>query len=574
MSGSISKIASAVAFPLNKNSNMLYFSVGQEPGQIDLKASYLELEVTLDNLNQGSTGATGQNVVLGHDGLMYNPSALVRTSKLSESNTGKIYQDLVFTNVVSNNLEYWSKGSNNIKADAIYSGAGYVGPDNSVVGVFDNAYKDDNAVIKCPLSCLLPGSLGDADLFPQDNDLEFRYLLEPQYNVFMRAVKAGLYDASGNATSQGYSFQNANIGVTGIQATALGTVGNFTTNQTVVIQGTQNGAPVAFNATITTITADSGGVSAGFLNFATSPIVGNNMTNVKIFSTINNNALPCQYLDTDGNNSTLTFYTATPALKDIYAGTTVQVNYTSFTSAGVATSSTLKTTLSSITGYPNITAVTLNTPLVVPAGGCITNIGIIPLYTNLDNSNWSIVNAHLVLYRRQVPITKEKQMLISNFESVNFSMVGGLNRSLYNLKARSNAYNAYVFTPNSTNLYSFADGIRTYLISVNDKPLTSIYVDTQGPAVHNDNMLRVLANSPYYQPKNLNQNRDKDIATDYQPIMFPAKIFHSIVKGQPNVQNFNEPDNDIRVELVADTANGLTTPQKTVYVFLEKYETV
>jgi hypothetical protein len=99
-------------------------------------------------------------------------------------------------------------------------------------------------------------------------------------------------------------------------------------------------------------------------------------------------------------------------------------------------------------------------------------------------------------------------------------------------------------------------------------------VDIQGPSVHNDNVLRVLANSPFYQPKNLSNNRDKDIYSDLQPVIIPAKIFHSLVKSEPNVQDFNEPDNDIRIELVADTANGLTTPQKTVYAFLEKYETV
>ena len=112
MSGNISKIPAAVAFPLTSTNNILPFVVGNEPGQIDMSASYLELELELDNLQYGSTGASYQNVVLGHDGLYYNPSCLIRSSKLAESNTGKIYQDLVYTNVISNNLEYFSKGSN------------------------------------------------------------------------------------------------------------------------------------------------------------------------------------------------------------------------------------------------------------------------------------------------------------------------------------------------------------------------------------------------------------------------------------------------------------------------------
>jgi hypothetical protein len=145
---------------------------------------------------------------------------------------------------------------------------------------------------------------------------------------------------------------------------------------------------------------------------------------------------------------------------------------------------------------------------------------------------------------------------------------------MYSIKAPQNAYNVYVITPNSTNLFSQADGVRDYLISVDDIPLTTIYVDSSGSAVHKDNMLRVFANSPYYQPKNLDSDRDKEINGQLVPIVFPGKVFHSIIKGDPHVQDMAAPDRNIKVELVADTNNGYTTPSKMVYIFLEKWDEV
>ena len=579
MSGSISKIASAVAFPKNKNDNMLYFNVSNEHGQIDMKASYLELELTLNNLDVGSTGASYENVVLGHDGLYYNPSALFRTSKLSESMSGKVYQDLVFTNIISNNLEYWSKGSNNIKADALYSGAGYIGSDGKVVSVFSNAYPDAAPIVKCPLSCLYPGSIGDADLFPQDADLEFRYLLEPQYNVFMRAVNPSPYvNGVSEVGATGYAFLDIVENAVSVSAGTTGSVEHFSENQYVFISAIQGADHVIIPSKITETTPDVGG-TPGTITFETSPAIGSQISDVSVFPILSTQVLSCEALPAGNAGTELTFINPPPTLHDLYQGTTVLVFYTTVTAGGVSSETYIKTSLKTITGSPQITNIELTNPLPVPAsGGALVNIFIYPLYTNLDSSNWSLNNAHLVLYRRQVPVSKEKQMLISNFESVNTAMVGGLNRFLFNLKMNPNTYNAYVLTPDSINLYSVAGGsatnenLRSYLFSVDDKPLTSIYVDSQSPAVHNDNLVNVLSNSPQYKPQNINQKRDVQLRSQMSPILWPAKVFHSTIKGEPNVQEFNGNDRNLKIELVAD--NGKTTPQKMVYVFLEKYALV
>ena len=85
-------------------------------------------------------------------------------------------------------------------------------------------------------------------------------------------------------------------------------------------------------------------------------------------------------------------------------------------------------------------------------------------------------------------------------------------------------------------------------------------------------MLRTFSNSEFYKPKNLSTYRDQDIESYIKPTLFPAKLYASTVKGESNVQNFNNPDKNVKVELVA--ANGASTPQKMVYMFLEKFDRV
>ena len=62
--------------PINKSVNQLYFTTSDER-PVDMKASYVELEMSLDT-------TTNYNVVLGHDGLMYPPSCLFRSAKLTK----------------------------------------------------------------------------------------------------------------------------------------------------------------------------------------------------------------------------------------------------------------------------------------------------------------------------------------------------------------------------------------------------------------------------------------------------------------------------------------------------------
>lgn len=565
MSGSIKKVQSLVAFPLTKASNQLTFNVGNENGQIDMKSSYLELEMTLDGVTDY------RNVVLGHDGLFYNASALVRDAKLTESRSGKYISDLVYVNMLSNNLEYFSKGCNNVVSDALYDGKGHASVDSQVVSVFNNQYPDQFPVIRCPLSLLYPGSIGDADLYPQQDDLTFRYLLEPQYDVFMRAVKKGAYSSSAKSTvGTLYAFDDINLNATAASASALGTIANFTTGQKVVIEGTLGGVQRSFVRTVGTVTPDAGSTEGNF-TFGTAISTTGALSNVTIaVITPSNGTVMFNDLTADG--AVLTSATPNQASLDIVAGTKVTATYTLISNLGVATFVTVPNLLvASIAGNPSNSTVTLTTPLTIPTGGFITGISLVPLYTNLSNQ-WSLKNAHLILYRRNVPLAPQKNMLVSNFESVNVAMVGGLNRFMYTAKAHNNAYNVYCLTPSQTNLFSTNEGLGEYQISVNNVPLTTIYIDSNGSAVHLDNMMRTLSNSPYYQPKNLSQSRDKEIVSDYKPTIFPGKIFHSLMKGEPHVLPFEEPDRDIKVELVAKT--GETTPQKMVYIFFEKWAEV
>ncbi|KAF2379146.1 hypothetical protein BSN82_17295, partial [Acinetobacter baylyi] len=103
--------------------------------------------------------------------------------------------------------KYWSKGANEVVSDAIYSGAGQKATDGDIYSVFSNEYPDANPTLKVPLSSLLCGSLGESDAFPQGGDLNLRLLLEPQYDLFMRAVPSQKYsEATVTASETSYPF--------------------------------------------------------------------------------------------------------------------------------------------------------------------------------------------------------------------------------------------------------------------------------------------------------------------------------------------------------------------------------
>lgn len=563
MSGKIQKIMSRVAFPLNRYNNQLVHDVYNEAGQIDMKSSYLEMELTLDNVTNY------HNIVLGQDGLYYNPSCLVRSAKLTEGK--RTLADLMYVNMLSNNLEYWSKGRNSVIADALTDGKGHITQTSSeVLSVFNNTYQDTPyAVVRCPLSLLFPGHIGNSDLLSQSEDMQFRYLLEPQYNCFQRVVGTNAYKGQSSTVSNGYAFNGVALNVAVIPATAIGTVANFTAGQQVIVTFTSNSVQQSVSRTVTTVTADAG-ATPGSLTlsavldsaYATTGItikaIGTNTASVKF-----NN------LTTTGSTITLT----TPATNaDLFVNTKVKLEYMTVSASGVVATVDQYVNVSSIaySSGTTISTVTLNNSITVPANGVVFNISLVPLYTNVSDA-WSLKNSHMVVYRKSVPIGPQSKILVSEFESVNTAMVGGLNRFMYTAKAKQNAYNVFVLTPNATNLFSQRDVLKDYLISVNNIPLTSIYVDSTS-AVHNDNMIKTFENSQYYKPSSLRGYKDTEITAEFEPSLFVGKLFHSLMKGDPHVLDFNEQDKDVKVELV--TADGTLTGQKMVYIFFEKWSEV
>jgi hypothetical protein len=570
MSGTIKKIQSLVNFPKSRYDNQIYFHVGKEDSHIDMKASYVELEVEIPSL------ANYRNLVLGQSGMMYNSSALFRDASLKESGTGSTISDLLYVNILSNNLEYYSKGANNVVADALFDGKGHASFDNNVVSVFNNQYEDyPSPVIRCPLSLLYPGSVGQSDLFPQNDDLTFRFLMEPQFSVFMRAVKNDVYQAGGEllAADANGTIQNtipcasvtANTAV--VTPSATGVVANFAQGDRVLVKGLVNNVAFSGARVVASTTADNGN-TPGTITLtmgisSTYDLTGTSIIKLAPFAgTVNAN-------DLNVTGKVLTLNGTKPASAlDITKDTVCNVVYTSINANGVQTLTTVQNKVDTVAVTNNlIDSITFIDNITVPTRGTIVNISVQPLYTNIT-ADWSLTNAHLILYRRKVAMAHQSKMLMSNFSSVNVAMVGGLNRFQYSLKAENNTYNCYVFTPDGSNLLSTADGLQDYLISIDDVPLTSIYVNST-TSIHKDNLLRVFGNSPYYQPKSIVSYRDKEIANGFEPTMFVGKVFHSLMKGEPQVLPFEHPDRNIKVELVA--ADGKATPTKNVYVFLEKW---
>ena len=464
---SIRKYQSMVAFPKTKYDNQIYFDVGMEGGAIDMASSYLELEMTLKTQSGDPLQtADWRNVVLGHDGLYYNSSALFRSSKLSESRSGKVMQDLVYVNMLSNNMEYFTKGANRVVSDSLYSGQGAAST-TGIVSVFNNNYSDPTPVIRCPLSLLYPGSLGNADMLPQTADLEYRYLLEPQYNVFMKAVKSGVYSQGAVTTVSNLGFQNVNANILIATASALGTVtaGNFPANTfTVLISCLLDGIQTYLVRNV--VVNYDAGATVGYLELDLALSTTYNALNVLVTAFNNTNALSC--FSVQPNVSNLVFQpntTQTSKNLDLYVGTSVKVHYSTVNpTTGALTAKELITTVTAVDDDGGDSYVNITLADVLSTTQQSISVFVEPLFTNLDSYEWSVLNAHLVIYRRMMDIKAPQEMLVSNFESVNVGMVGGLNRFMYSIKAHENTYNMYVMTPSQTNLYSQLEGLQTYLI--------------------------------------------------------------------------------------------------------------
>jgi len=569
---SISKIPSLVAMPVTKTVNQLYFTSSDER-PVDMKASYVELEMSLDT-------TTNYGVVLGHDGLMYPPSCLFRSSKLTKTQTGEVVQDLNYVNVLDANMRHYSVGCNQVPADAIYSGAGHVTPQGEVVSVFNNSYPDEYPTLKVPLESLYPGSLGQSPVVPLGSgDCEFRFLLEPQYPVLMRAVPSGIYESTVYSSAGLTSFQDITPNSSTVRASALGIITNFTSGDNVIITGIVNSVPSVYERTVNVVTLDAGS-TAGNFTFSGGVISASQaLSQPEIYITKGTTTpLTCAALPSASGAQTLdtvTLKTAYALNKDLYVGTDVILHYDTIkanidpTANVITTGLTLRTKVKALTSSTTISAVQFDDSIPLAASTGAVNIWIEPLYTNLDSNSWSVTSAHLVLYRRNLKV-KAQKMLVQNFESVNVQCVGGLNRFMYNYKTRPNTFNAWAITPSNTNLYSVRHGIAQYLYSLDERPLTSIYLDTNPlSAVHQDNVMRCGANSPVYKIKNLRGNRDREIQSEIEPIMFPAKLFSAMVNGEDNVQPEGQ-DRNLRLELVPTTV----TEACNVFLFMEKHQEI
>jgi len=572
----ISKIESSVAFPLSaQGSNQIYWNIGQQDSVISLKDSYIEMELNVNGL----VGVTGlpttdtHNLVLGHDGLFYEPSSIVRMAQLVDNSNGRQIQNLNYVNIIDNALKYYAKGSNEMVSDAIYSGAGHKGTDGSIVSIFSNDYPDANPTLKVPLSSVLCGSLGQSDAFPQGGDLTLRLLLEPQYDLFMRAVPSRLYsEATITEGTVQYAFNNLNATLTTLQASALGTMVNIADDDFVMISGNVGGGggPELFFRQVTNVVADAG-VTAGNFTIDSALSASQAVSAIEVTIVNKDYVLGCVGI----TNTTATLTLDTPydvAGSDLSIGTVCNVFYNEQTvnvSTGlndIGPQQSVKRTVTGLTIPTDaITAVTLDLPIISPASGGVRNIYIVPLYTN-SAAKWSVVNSNVILYRHNMSVKAPQKMLLSAFESSGVQCPQGLKRFVYNFKVDNNCYNSYVLTPNQTNLYPQIQNFDSYLFTVDETPLSSIYIDAPASAVHIDNLSKVLQNSSTYQPKNLSQNRDKEIESDVLPSIFPAKICSSMMKGEPMLQA-EGVDRNLRVELVADAGTLLTT----VFMFQEKW---
>lgn len=570
---SIQKIPTGVAMPLSQTSNMLYYDAPNYNGQIDMKSSYQELEMQLLDEN-GNVVTDTSNIVLGHDGMYYNASALFRDSYLRESRTGKTLQATNYVNILSNNLEYWTKGENNVASDALYSGQGRSDSSGRVLSVFNNEYTDTNPVLRVPLSIIHPGTLGDANLLPQSADLEFRYLLDPTYNVFMRAVNAELYSLvpEDEVLAGPSSFANNAGAVTDLTASALGTVVGdaFQVGDLVRIDATDaTPAAVTFYREVVAVEVDDGATIGSITVGVATPVGAVTAVTVTRIRVTENNDLKCNDLAATG--AVLTFTNPTPVNKDLFVGTTVNVQYYD---ANDNTANRVSRKITAMTydgGNENIETITLDQNLVVGATA-LQQIYVEPLYTNLDTYDWNVLSANLVLYRRSIPMKSPENMLISTFEQKNIQMIAGLDRFMYTFKSPANGYNIYTMTPNSTNLFSQADELNNYLYTVNEKPLTTIYIPSQASSLHSENMVKTFGNSTVYKPRNLQPFRDRDINQAVTPVLFPAKLFEAKIKGETNERDFSLMDNDVKVEL--DAAIGQTTVAKNIYFFIETYKKI
>jgi hypothetical protein len=558
---SVQKIPTNAATPLSaQGNNLLPFQVyGELP--IDMRTSYVELELALKD------GVDNYNVVCGANGLMYPATCFFRQARLDNRRTGETLQDLNFVNVWDANVKYWAKSANEVVADALWSGAGHLTPDNKIVSIFKNQYSDANPTIKVPLSSLFPGTLGASSVLPAGDDLSFNFLLEPMYSPLMRCVPASVY-TSGSAYVDIESRWAANTNSTTITASALGVVGKYTAAQGITLFITYTDASTDIqNKTVASVNADTGSPGSIVVNSVLSATKTTASIEIVSFQGTNYK-LQCGAIEETGK--TLTLEDSTPAGEDLRQGTVCNIHLEGVDVDGNLISSVVQNTVKTLTGSP-ITAILFVNDITVPTEAVYSNVWIEPLYTNLGVDAWSILSAHIVVYRKNIKV-KQSKMIASQFSSINTQCFAGLSKFMFNYKIDSNCHNVYVCQPTNTSLYSVAHKINNYLVSVDEKPLTSVYIPVDS-SLDRDNFGRAIANSTTYKLKNLRKVRDEEIQTDIEapPVVIAQKIFDSVHNGEENVQPMGI-DKNLRLEL--NPGAGETTESATVYLFQETFKEI
>jgi hypothetical protein len=560
---SITRNPSINSFPVNKTNNQMSFLVPMDERPIDMLSSYVELEVDIPTL------ANKRNVCLGQDGFQYEPSCFFRSVKLEDAGRGVVTQTN-YVNVLNENLKYISCSENDKLSESIYNGSAHNNPNapsasaHELVTVFNNAYPDSPyPVIRCPVSSLIKGELGEA-MYQQKGDLTLRTNLEPSYPLFQRAVEAFVYTGDVEATGVPYLLADA-AGITNVFTTSGSGEDLFDENYAII---SASDPTLTRLRKITDITAPVSGVRTITLDQTVPLATGRTITNVS-----DSHEIRCN--DLTQSQATLTISAATPysKTKDIYYSSTektkVKVNYMVYNadSDEVVMQSVLRTVVDGSVSGDNLATIVLDSQLVLPSSGQkLIFISVEPIFTNLVR-DYQIQNAHLVLYRRNQKVKEGKQMVVSSFASNAVQCVANLDRFVHSVPALSNnCFNAFVLTPSATNMISQRQNFTQYLLSIDELQLTQVYLQL-GSVLHKENVLRTFSNSPTEKPMNLKTNRDRYIAKsgEITQDLVVGKIYSSMLGGEMNIQPVG---NSRTLKIDMEATSTLAT---NVLIFTEQY---
>ena len=560
---SITRNPSLNSFPVNKTNNQLNFLVPMDERPIDMLSSYIELEVDIPTL------ANKRNVCLGQDGFQYEPSCFFRSVKLEDAGRGVVCQTN-YINVLNENLKYISCSENDKLSESIYNGGAHNNPNapnasaHELVSVFNNAYPDSPyPVIRCPISSLIKGELGEA-MYQQKGDLNLRTNLEPSYPLFQRAVEAFVYTGDVETTGVPYLLADA-ASITSV-FTTTGSAADLVDENYAIVSASD--PSLTRLRRVTNITAPVAGVVTITLDQTVPLGTGRTITNVS-----DDHEIRCDELTE--SSAVLRISAATPysKTKDIYSSSTektkVKVNYMVYNadSNKVVMQSLLTTVVNVDPNDDDVFEITLADQLVLPSGGQkLIFISVEAIGTNLVR-DYEIRNSHLVLYRRNQKVKEGKQMVVSSFASNAVQCVANLDRFVHSVPALSNnCFNAFVLTPSATNMISQRQNFTQYLLSIDELQLTQVYLQL-GSVLHKENVLRTFSNSPTEKPMNLKTNRDRYIAKsgEITQDLVVGKIYSSMLGGEMNIQPVGN-SRTLKVDMEATS-----TLATNVLIFTEQY---